>query len=353
MLAEILDQPLSGWMKKENPQPIVLSSRIRLARNLKDYTFPPLKKEEDLIAVEKGVRRLVEKIKAADHDTYALVGMNQLSQEEREILVEKHIISPLFAEGETYQSLLVSEDASVAIMINEEDHLRIQVVEGGLDLETAWERASRIDDAIGGQWEYAFSETLGFLTACPTNVGTGLRASVMLHLPALVLTKRIDRLIRSILQLGFSVRGLYGEGTDALGHIYQVSNQVTMGISEEETIKQLKKIVEQLIDEEEKSRNQLKNDEKNWLEDKVWRSYGVLSFARRLSGNEALSLLSDVVLGTEMGILPGIKPVDFQAFLVISRPNFLSKYVKKELKSVDERDMTRAEVVRQMLSNRK
>lgn len=350
MYAELLDQPLTGWMKKDKSESsIVLSGRIRLARNFKGLTFVTKKDEKALSEVEARMRHVVNDLKMANHEEYSIVNMARISPEEREVLVEKHIISPAFAEGDSYRSLVVSEDASVAIMVNEEDHLRIQVMVPGGQLKRAWEKATLIDDVIEGKYAYAFNEKYGYLTACPSNVGTGLRASVMLHLPALVMTKRINRLVRAILQLGYSVRGLYGEGTEALGNIYQISNQSTMGISEEATIEQLEKIIAQVVQEEEQCRQQLLKDNEDALADRVWRSYGLLRYAKSLSSNEALSLLSDVELGTELKLMDAMRDNLFQALLVVTRPNFLSKYVKQELTNPEARDKARAKAVQSML----
>jgi len=246
--------------------------------------------------------------------------------------------------------LIVSDDASIAIMVNEEDHLRIQSMASGLKLQQAYNHAVQIDKAIEEKYPYAFDERFGYLTACPTNVGTGLRASVMLHLPALTLSGRITRLIRNIIQLGYSVRGLYGEGSEALGCIYQISNQRTMGISEEATIEQLNKIVEGIIAEERKSRQSLLHNDKEGLEDILWRSYGVLQYARRVNGKEALSKLSDIQLGVDLEILPSWGKDTFNELVAITRPNFLCKYLGNENLTDADRDSYRAKVIRQKLS---
>ena len=237
-------------------------------------------------------------------------------------------------------------------MVNEEDHLRIQTMEAGLNLMDAFHHAERIDDAIDEKQPFAFNESFGYLTACPTNVGTGLRASVMLHLPALAMTGRINRLVRSIVQLGYSVRGLYGEGSEALGHIYQVSNQRTMGISETDTIEQLTKIVEGIIAEERKCRQTLVHNDKDGLEDHLWRSYGILRYARSISGQESLEKLSDVQLGVDLDILPTWSSDSFNELVAITRSNFLHKYMGKEEVSPQERDNYRATVIREKLSQK-
>ena len=226
MLDTILDSPLSQWLCQdtEATDHIVISSRIRLARNFDDILFT---NREDTVSLEKVntiSRGLLPILKKADGHQYTNISLEQLSQSERAVLVEKHLMSPALEEQLPYRNLIVSDDAYIAIMVNEEDHLRIQSMASGLKLQQAYNHAVQIDKAIEEKYPYAFDERFGYLTACPTNVGTGLRASVMLHLPALTLSGRITRLIRNIIQLGYSVRGLYGEGSEALGCIYQISS---------------------------------------------------------------------------------------------------------------------------------
>lgn len=353
MLDTILDSPLSQWLCQdtEATDHIVISSRIRLARNFDDILFT---NREDTVSLEKVntiSRGLLPILKKADEHQYTNISLEQLSQRERAVLVEKHLMSPALEEQLPYRNLIVSDDASIAIMVNEEDHLRIQSMAPGLKLQQAYNHAVQIDKAIEAKYPYAFDERFGYLTACPTNVGTGLRASVMLHLPALTLSGRITRLIRNIIQLGYSVRGLYGEGSEALGCIYQISNQRTMGISEEATIEQLIKIVEGIIAEERKSRQSLLHNDKEGLEDILWRSYGILQYARRVSGKEALSKLSDIQLGVDLDILPFWGKDTFNELVAITRPNFLSKYLGSENLTDADRDSYRAKVIRQKLSN--
>jgi len=350
MLDKILDEPLNGWLSESTEaNHIVLSSRIRLARNFKDIQFTNRNEAKDLEKVNQMMRNVLADLVKADTHQYSNISFEQLSDVDKEVLVEKHLISPNLADKSTNRSLIVSDDASIAIMVNEEDHIRIQAMEAGLQLKKAYNHAVLVDDAIESKYNYAFSEQFGYLTACPTNVGTGLRASVMIHLPALTLTGRLNRIIRSIVQLGYTVRGLYGEGSDVLGNIYQISNQRTMGISEEETIEQLTKVVEGLVAEEIKCRDQIKAGDFEAFEDKIWRSYGILQYARRLSGKEALSLLSDMQLGMDMGVLPAAPKNTFNKLIVISRPYFLSKYAGKADMSPAERDSYRAKVVRDIL----
>ena len=350
MLENILDKPLGGWLHEGACRStIALSSRVRLARNLKDMLFPSRGNEESLKKTEILMRGVLPDLKKADGYEYSNINLAQLSDTERAVLVEKHILSPVMGERKPHRSLIVSADAGVAVMVNEEDHLRIQSMAPCENLEAAYERAKKIDDAIENKVDYAFNEAFGYLTACPTNTGTGMRASVMLHLPALVMTGRFKRIVRGIMGLGYSVRGLYGEGSQGLGNVFQVSNQLTMGVSEETTIRQLKQVVDGLIREEEQSRTQLVKEDADGLADRVWRSYGTLSYARRIDGEEALSLISDVQLGSDCEILPKVSNRLFDELLVITRPNFLNKYAGREDMTPRERDAYRANVVRDRL----
>lgn len=353
MLDTILDSPLSSWLQLDTDATdhIVISSRIRLARNFDGILFTNRNDMSSLEKVNTISRGLLQPLKEADGHQYSNINLEQLSERERAILVEKHLMSPALEEKLPYRNLVVSDDASIVIMVNEEDHLRIQSMVSGLRLEVAYERILKIDKAIEVKYPYAFDERFGYLTACPTNVGTGLRASVMLHLPALTISGKITRLIRSIIQLGYSVRGLYGEGSEALGNIYQISNQRTMGTSEEDTIEQLTKIVEGIIAEERKSRQLLLHNDKEGLEDMLWRSYGVLQNARRVNGKEALTKLSDIQLGVDLNILPQWCKDSFNELIAITRPNFLSKYAGNDNLTDIERDSYRAKIIRQKLSH--
>lgn len=353
MLDTILDSPLSSWLQLDTDATdhIVISSRIRLARNFDGVLFTNRNDMSSLEKVNSFSRSLLKPLKDVDGHQYSNINLEQLSERDRAILVEKHLMSPALEEKLPYRNLVVSDDASIVIMVNEEDHLRIQSMVSGLRLEVAYERVLKIDKTIEDKYPYAFDERFGYLTACPTNVGTGLRASVMLHLPALTISGKITRLIRSIIQLGYSVRGLYGEGSEALGNIYQISNQRTMGTSEEDTIEQLTKIVEGIIAEERKSRQLLLHNDKEGLEDVLWRSYGVLQNARRVNGKEALTKLSDIQLGVDLNILPQWGKDSFNELIAITRPNFLSKYAGNDNLTDIERDSYRAKVIRQKLSH--
>ena len=348
MLHTILDEALSPWMKETGlDHRIVLSSRIRLARNFKGIPFTNRGDSHELAKVDGYMRSMITPLQTVYGKSFSKINLESLSVIERDVLVEKHLISPNLATQSLDCSVIISEDSRISIMVNEEDHLRIQSMELGLQLEKAYERAITVDDVIENKYDYAFSKELGYLTACPTNVGTGMRASVMVHVPALSMTGKLQRIIRSIIRMGYSVRGLYGEGSEGLGHVYQISNQQTMGISEQATIEQLSQIIQGVVKEEEKARAELWTTDKEGIEDKVWRSYGILTHARRISGEEALALLSDVQLGIDMKLID--VTMNFHEMLVITRPNFLSKLVGKESMGMQERDSQRAQVIRDTL----
>lgn len=353
-LEHLLDQPLNGWMKDDGPeQDIVLSSRIRLARNLEGIPFPHRGNMETLGSVANELRKSVADLVAADGKGYLFIEMEKLEPLERNILVEKHIVSPQLAQEPEQRALIIREDAAVAIMINEEDHLRIQCMLPGLNLPETLAIANKVDDTLEGRQNIAFDEQAGYLTACPTNVGTGLRASVMMHLPALTLTKQMNRIVGAVTHIGLAVRGLYGEGTEAVGNIFQISNQLTLGKSEQEIVENLQTVVKQVVDQERAARNALLRDARQTLADRVWRAYGVLRYARSISGQEALSLLSEVRLGIDLKLIEEAPSEIFNELLVVTRPNYLQKLVRRPEFEPAERDEMRAQVIRERLQNAK
>ncbi|MDT8902741.1 protein arginine kinase [Anaeroselena agilis] len=353
-IENLLDKPLSPWMKGGGPdEDIVLSSRVRLARNLEDVPFPGRADGQTLAAVAGEIRKSVGDLGAADKHVYMFVEMDKLPQLERNVLVEKHIISPHHADDDGHRALVVRDDAAVSIMVNEEDHLRIQCLVPGLNLQEAFALANRVDDLLEAKHTFAFHESAGYLTACPTNAGTGMRASVMLHLPALVLTSQINRIVAAATQLGLAVRGLYGEGTEAIGNIFQISNQITLGHSEQDIIDNLQTIARQVVQQERVAREALTKKSADALADRVWRAYGVLCYARSISGQEAMSLLSEVRLGIDLELITGVEAAVFNELLVTTRPNFLQKIAGREEISPGERDRLRAQLIREKLKEGK
>ena len=323
---------------------IVITSRIRLARNLKNYKFPIIMSEAEANCVIGEISNALSK-----HDkNYKLTYIKDLSDIKKNSLIENHIISPALANKKDAGAFLLSPDQKISVMINEEDHIRIQTIEDGLSLRECWEISNNVDDIIEENVDYAFDNELGYITACPTNIGTGMRASVMLHLPALSITNQIDKLLYGVSQLGVAVRGVYGEGTKSIGHLYQISNQGTLGVSEETLIEKINQIVMQIIERENKTRDHLLKNNYDDLEDDFYRAYGLLTNARKISSDEAMKLLSLIKLGSEMGITPMVKGKNIYRLMVWSQPNNISTIEEKEL-SPKERDKKRAEIIRSEL----
>ena len=327
------------WYKNNNSD-IVVSTRIRLARNLDKTPFPNALKD---------TKEVTEKIKNAilgSNSTLAkdfdFIDLDNTPTIRKQEMAEEHLISPVMCEGKG-KSVLVSKDKTMSIMLMEEDHIRLQIIKDGYALEDAYSLASKVDDVIEENVTYAFDNDFGYLTACPTNTGTGMRASVMLHLPALTMTENINKVIASAGSLGIEVRGLYGEGTKAYGSLYQISNRVTLGMTEEQSLERLKNIVGQVIEMETKARKALTDNSMDALSDKLYRSYGTLKYARSISSSEAKSLLSDVMLGQNLGILPMEGKITPLECMVITEPALLCG--GKEL-SPAERDKKRAELIR-------
>ncbi len=350
IVENLLNQPLTPWLSSSGPEgEIVLSSRIRLARNLRSQPFPGRASAEQLGNIVSELKEVPQELKTADGHEYAFVELDRLVPLARYVLVEKHIISLNHVTEPENRALIVSDDASVSIMVNEEDHLRLQCLEAGLNLGVALEKANAIDDIIEAKHDIAFMDNIGYLTACPTNIGTGLRASVMVHLPALVLTKQMGRIVAIATQLGLTVRGLYGEGTEAAGNIFQISNQVTLGRNEHDIITNLNGVVKQIVDKERMARRLLVNDSPDALADRVWRSYGILRYAQSISAQEALSLLSEVRLGIDLGIIDEAPPDVFTKLLVMTRPNFLQNLAGDIALNQAESDKLRAKLIRKSL----
>jgi protein arginine kinase len=346
-LRDIIGKTLSEWMKGTGPErDVVLSSRVRLARNLAGIPFPATAQDDQR-------RHVVDLVEAATrhHPILAeadFVRLADVSTLERQLLVEKHLISPQHANDVKHKAVILRNDEAVSIMVNEEDHLRCQALFPGLQVQEAWKLCSQVDDAFGERLELASSPRWGFLTACPTNVGTGMRASIMMHLPALSITDQMKRVVTAVSQFGVAVRGIYGEGTDVLGNVYQISNQVTLGHSEDEIIEHLVQLTRQILEQERNFRERIRTQSRTQLEDRIFRSYGLLTNARILSTQEAMQLLSDVRLGIDMGLVQGLEPRILQELLVMIRPAHLQKLMGCEL-DAPERDIRRATLIRERM----
>ncbi|WP_284642758.1 protein arginine kinase [Paenibacillus silviterrae] len=344
------EHALSEWMKGDGPDSdIVISSRIRIARNLQTYPFPMLATNQQSLEVLNRVSPILDNEDLKTISNFTLLPLSELNELERKVLVEKHLISPALANESRNGAVILSDNESVSIMVNEEDHLRIQCLCPGFQIKEAWDLANQIDDLFEAELDYAFDEKKGFLTSCPTNVGTGIRASVMLHLPALVLTQQINRILTAITQVGLAVRGLYGEGSEALGNLFQISNQITLGQSEEEIIDNLYGVVRQIIEHERAARQKLTYETKPKILDRVSRSYGILSYAAIMDSKEAAQRLSDVRLGIDLGFIKNVSPHVLNELLVMTQPGFLQKAAGEKL-TPEERDIRRAQLIREKLA---
>ena len=322
---------------------VVISTRVRLARNLKDYPFPcklGLQGREKII---DSVKKAITESNSSIATDFSFIRMGELTPTQSVSLVEKRLVSPEFISNTDGRAMLLSKNENVSIMINEEDHIRVQVITKGLNLEEAYDMADKLDTLLDENLEFAFDEKLGYLTQCPTNLGTGMRASVMLHLPALEKSKAINRIAGNLSKLGLTIRGAHGEGTDPKGALYQLSNQVTLGISEKSAIENLKNITIQLIAQETQTRERLcKNIE---IQDKISRSLGILKSALIITHEEALKLLSNVRLGIVSGQITDIKTETIDKLMVAVEPATLTVNVNKSL-SPHDRDIERAKLLR-------
>jgi protein arginine kinase len=352
-LEQFLNNAISTWMSKEGPDSdIVLSSRIRLARNFEDYKFPTLFSPEEAKEIVLKMEDIINTSGFNKFGSMELLKIDELQPLQKRVLVEKHLISPHLAEESPFGACLLTENEEVSIMINEEDHIRIQCLFPGLQLSEALYAANEIDDWLESNIQYAFAEKHGYLTSCPTNVGTGLRASVMMHIPGLILTQQINRIIPAINQLGLVVRGIYGEGSEALGNLFQISNQITLGKSENDIVEDLKSVVNQLISQERSAREALRKTSNIQLEDRVFRSYGILANSRIIETKEAARCLSDVRLGIDMGYIKNISKNILNELMILTQPGFLQLYAGGPLRA-NERDMRRATLIRERLKMEK
>ena len=344
-----------GWLNGKGPEAeIVFSSRIRLARNITNLPFPFRASNAQKKEVLDKVREAYLQVNRLKNSTF--VNMAELSALDSQFLLERHLISQEHAVASKEKGLIVSGDEKISIMINEEDHLRSQVILSGFDLKKCWQILEEIDKDLEKKIPFSFLSDLGYLTACPTNVGTALRASCMLHLPALALTKRINKILELLARISFTTRGLFGEGTQALGNFFQISNQVSLGLSETELIDNLIGVVNQVKTQETDARNTLLKKHKISLEDRVWRALGILRNSRLISSREALSHLSVLCLGLDLGI---IKNTDLSSkakgrevinsLFIIIQPAHLQKIESKSL-GERERDHIRAEILRDKLN---
>src|SRR5205809_3952572 len=336
------------WLRGSGPMSeIVISSRIRLARNIAGYHFLTKCTRHQRTSLEHRVRDVILGAGLVAQMLY--VDLENAPDVDKQLLVERHLISKHHATAEGSRGVAVGENETVSIMINEEDHLRIQVLRSGLQLEEAWDQINKIDDALEAKLNFSFHPRFGYLTACPTNVGTGIRVSVMLHLPALKLTGEIEKVFRAAKDMKLAVRGLYGEGTEATGDFYQISNQSTLGKSEEDIISDFKHLViPKIIDYEHHARRTLLNDRTIALDDKIYRALGLLKFARLLASKEVLFALSHLRLGVNLGRIKDVDIRTINELFLLSQPAHLQKVQGKKLDG-DLRRAARSDYIRQRL----
>ena len=335
------------WLRGEGPHhQIVVSSRVRLARNLRNRAFPGHAKKAERTAVLDMVKPCVERLPEMQ-DSFSEF-LQDLSAVEKQVLVERHLISREHAAKAAGSAVIMNRRQTLSIMINEEDHLRMQSMRSGLQLKQAFKLLDKIDSALEGELEFAYDNRLGYLTACPTNVGTGMRASAMLHLPGLVLSELINQVVQAVSKIGLAVRGFYGEGTEAMGNLFQISNQTTLGEKEDEIISRLTKVIETIIQKEHDARQVLIQKRSNTLWDQIGRAYGVLTYAHAMSSKEALNLLSIIKLGIDLGAFPEDKRLAIDELFIDTQPAHLQRSSQQKL-SADERDHLRAQIIRTRL----
>jgi protein arginine kinase len=339
----------ASWLDASGEEPeIIMSSRVRVARNLARHRFTHNCDSDELSEILSDVTR-----SAGEAETFRqsqFIGIGEVSTLDRQFLSERHLVSREFLHNSSHRGLVLNDAEDVCLMINEEDHLRLQAYGSGLDLKTTWAKVDRLDDELTQGLDIAFSERLGFLTACPTNAGTGLRVSVLIHLPGLVHSKEINKLLESLGKLNHTIRGFYGEGSEVMGNFFQLSNGATLGVSEEDIIKNLRDMALKVVGFERRARDMLFSKARSLLEDKVWRAYGLLRYAHRVSTKEALSLISAVRLGVGVGIIEDVTVATLNHLLVYTQPAHLQKMKGKSMNS-QQRDVARAEYIREALNH--
>ena len=338
------------WLCGTGPESdIVISSRIRLARNVAEFPFLSRATPRERGQLEKLLREKVQEAKI--HDGINYYSLHNLAQVDRLFLVERHLISREHAFGKGPRGVAIGPQETLSLMVNEEDHLRLQALRSGLQLRKTWEDVNRVDDCLETVVDYAFSPQFGYLTVCPTNVGTGMRASVMLHLPALVMTRQIEKVFQAVSKINLAVRGLYGEGTQASGDFYQISNQPTLGKTELEIISNIESVIPKIVEYERTVRETLLENKREIVEDKVWRAYGMLRHARTINSEETMDLLSAVRMGVNLGLVPDLEMRTVNELFISTQPAHLQKQERSELNS-PERDITRATFIRNRLGGR-
>jgi protein arginine kinase len=345
---EFLPPPAEIARRKGPHDRIVMSSRVRLARNIKGAAFPGWAKKPQRIETLQAVLPAIQHLPQMA-DSFA-AAMDDFSALDKQILVERHLISREHAARSAGSGLVLNRDETLSVMINEEDHLRMQSLRPGLQIKQTWQTIDAVDSELEKQLDYAFSNELGYLTACPTNLGTGIRVSAMLHLPGLVLDEQINPIIQSVNKLGLAVRGLYGEGTEALGNVFQVSNQMTLGEAEASIVERLEKVLAQIIEHEENARARLleKKPKQKMLFNHIGRAYGILANSHSISSKETMNLLSLMRLGIDLEMFSGTDRALVDELFILTQPGHLQKQHTEKL-STEERDFLRADMLRDRL----
>jgi len=337
----------SEWLKGTGPNSdIVISSRIRLARNLEKIPFPHWGNKKQSEGVLNAITEAADKVDSLKSSTtFQLAGLDSV---DKQFLIERHLMSYEHGQRADNKAVTIDDEEIISIMINEEDHIRMQVMQSGFNLFEAWNIINKLDDCLAKELKFAFLADWGYLTACPTNTGTGMRGSVMLHLPALVMTTQINRVLAAIAKLSFTTRGLYGEGTQATGNFFQVSNQVSLGHSEDDIIENINGLIRQIIEQESQARETMLSRNRAVLEDRINRSFGILKSAHIITSQETIELLSMVRLGCDLGMLKDLDRRTINELFITTQPAHLQKIENKKL-STQERDVNRAELIRRKL----
>lgn len=346
-LFEDMAKAPAAWLSGRGTESlVVLSTRVRLARNVAGCKYPESADAETKKRIINYFDSSLARSKALKDGSYYKA--SDITDLDKDFLIERHLISPTFLDDELSKALFIDAEERVSIMINEEDHLRIQALSPGLDPMGSFQQATKYETEIGRYLEFDYDPDFGYLTACPTNAGTGMRASVLIHLPGLVLTREIDKVISHVTRSGVIVRGFYGEGSDVLGNLFQISNQNTLGVTEEEILNQIERVTRDVIDKEASARQRLIDEAADMIEDKIWRAFGILKHARVLTSEEVMNLLSAVRLGHAMKIIEFLDIALINDILLLSQPAHLQKYYGHEM-DPNRRDFVRAQMVREKL----
>jgi len=336
------------WLSGAGPHDqIVVSSRVRLARNLKGKPFPGWAKKAERVAVLEEIRSAVEQLPEMEESFSEK--LDDLSSLEKQVLVERHLISREHAAKGAGSAVVMNTSQTPSFMINEEDHLRMQAIRAGLQLDQVFAMINQTDSELEDTLDFAFHNDLGYLTACPTNVGTGMRASAMMHLPGLVMSEQVNKIINSVNKIGLAVRGLHGEGTEAMGNLFQVSNQTTLGETEEEIIGRLNKVIFQILEHEQNARQILLQQRAETLLDQIGRAYGILCHAHSITSKEALNLLSFIKMGVDLGLFPSNNRLHVDELFIETQPAHLQKGLQVTKLGAEERDSLRAALIRAKL----